>query len=324
MVIDNNSASLNAGAFVADMSNPQLVSGNTVNIEKKTTKISGVSNKLANFVRLLNPSSYEKREAEARLIRTESFIDCAKLLKQQFPFISNERAVLEALGYRVTNDQVSNIGKIFFDATRNFSADRINEADISPESRDAIIENSKNAYDEYAQKIWSKLLSNEIENPGSISKKAISILGEMDSNDARDFEHMCTYLLPDPDISVLILHEDQKYTFNDGNFNYDLRNKFESFGLINTSTAHIVYVPPKELVKIIFKEHKILNLINNSDEEKELSFSPALTQYGKELASLCREIWGTAPDILEFTRQIASDQGFIPYEYDEKESNKNV
>lgn len=80
----------------------------------------------------------------------------------------------------------------------------------------------------------------------------------------------------------------------------------------------------KKLVKIIFKEHKILNLINNSDEEKELSFSPALTQYGKELASLCREIWGTAPDVLEFTRQIASDQGFIPYEYDEKESNKNV
>lgn len=43
------------------------------------------------------------------------------------------------------------------------------------------------------QEIWGAILANEVNRPGAISKRAMSILSTMDRDDAVSFEKLCSY-----------------------------------------------------------------------------------------------------------------------------------
>jgi hypothetical protein len=66
-----------------------------------------------------------------------------------------------------------------------------NPDDLKPEWADEFAEHAGSKYDSDAQEIWARLLAGELNSPGTFSRKAMRVLDDMESEDARAFETLC-------------------------------------------------------------------------------------------------------------------------------------
>lgn len=57
------------------------------------------------------------------------------------------------------------------------------------------LDGCKNVSDETVQDCWAKLLAGETDNPGTFSKKTLSVLRDMDKKDVRLFEEFCQFVV---------------------------------------------------------------------------------------------------------------------------------
>lgn len=263
------------------------------------------------FLRLMNPVRYEEREAEARAIQTQSFIDSVKSVRESLPFATEQRAVMEALGYRMSNEQADNMMAAIDGAQGVLDRAGGNIRPLTPEIRDAIVDGAKSAYDDEARKIWSRLIAEEASSSGSFSKRTVSILSNMSRNEVDVFRRFCSYCIPN-ELPLAVLHPtpDDGGGFNGGAFTYEMRNVLESIGLINCGTRSEIRVPAKRTMLIRFNGND-LAIENPREVDAKLSFSPVVTEYGIELSTLCSDDIGTAPDIAEYITLIAKKQGFV-------------
>lgn len=77
----------------------------------------------------------------------------------------------------------------------SYAAPRIDDPEkvrnVDPEWADKHREHAEKAYDEETQQLWGRVLAGEINAPGSFSKRSMSILADMEQEDARAFEKLC-------------------------------------------------------------------------------------------------------------------------------------
>src|SRR5690606_2950141 len=105
-------------------------------------------------------------------------------------------------------------------------------------------EKSKLISDEEMQLLWSRILSEEANFPGTFSKRTLAILSSLDKADAILFQKLCSFCwdicpFPDGEISrvpFIYLPEHQAFYKSRG-VAFDQLKHLESIGLINHSGA---------------------------------------------------------------------------------------
>ena len=136
-------AEINQSASASAEANLLKCSGNTVNFNQAPSNIVSGPTGIAKIARTIAPVWYEKREAKALSVRANSLAETAQRLKEQFPVMSDRRAVMEALGYRMTNEQADNVCEVLSGAQEIIGDSDEVEGSVSPEIRDIIVEGSK-------------------------------------------------------------------------------------------------------------------------------------------------------------------------------------
>jgi hypothetical protein len=71
-----------------------------------------------------------------------------------------------------------------------------------PAKLDRILEGASKAYDEEAQRLWGRLLANEIVNPGRFSLRTLDVLRNLSSEEAQLFAKVCRFAINDPGILI--------------------------------------------------------------------------------------------------------------------------
>ena len=272
---------------------------------------------IAKLVRTIAPVWYEKREAEALSVRTDSLVETARHIKKQFPVVSERRAIMEALGYRMTNEQADNVIEVMSRSQEELKPEEGALGYVLPEARDAIIEGSKEAYDEEARTMWAKLIAGEMRSPGTFSKKSMAILSEMSSEDARLFETLCSFCIElnitpsdtgsdyyDP--IVIFVKDDGRSSYNNGSFPLMDTNRLELLGLVTTTLTRTLTFSPALSMPFRVGE-RIVRFACKGESEVKVTFNAVLTKYGMELSKLCD--LGANREAVDLLKKVAERNG---------------
>lgn len=92
---------------------------------------------------------------------------------------------------RIGCDRLSNV--ISFTAELEPDTSRVDE--IDPSWAEAFRDHAEHAVDEEAQRTWAAILAGEMERPGSVSKRTMSILSDMGRAEAESFSLLCSQCL---------------------------------------------------------------------------------------------------------------------------------
>lgn len=306
----NQSASASAEANIAKFT------GNTVNFNQAPSSIVSGPNGIAKLVRAVAPVWYEKREAEALSVRTDSLIETAKRIKEQFPVMSERRAVMEALGYRMTNEQADNVFSVMSQAQDNLSGDERISGAVSPEARDYIVEGSKAAYEEDVRSLWARLTAGEMEQPGTYSKRSMSILSDMSREEALVFSKLCsTSIFVNPrgnrTLTAVLREDKSKGTYNNGLLSVEDLDVLSSLGLITTMTWRTLHLEGNQL-GLIEVDGRLVPMKNPSNEKKSIAFSQIrFLREGLILSTLCEV--GSFEYLPQIVNEVISASGLVSH-----------
>lgn len=298
------SGDLNQSASASAEANAVKLSGNTVNVNLSSVGTFDKPGSLARIVRLVNPVYYERREAEARAIRVESVMSAAKRIYDEFPNMSERRSVMEAMGYRMTNEQADNVVKVLEEARENLDSRGRRAKGLLPEARDTIFEGSRGAYDEDVRSLWARLVAEEATYPGVFSLRTLRVLSSMDATDVRDFSTLCTCIVRNERAKIyrdkvhVLLHSSRSGShLNGGAFDYERLSSLQSIGLLSTSVFDVKGLNPGQTLELSTASSVVIAR-NDHAEPRACSFHVSLTRAGLELSTLCE--WGTCPNLDEF------------------------
>lgn len=150
--------------------------------------------------------------------------------------------------------------------------------------------------DESMQVIWGKILSGEINKPGTYSKRLLDVLSKMSTNEAKAFRKVCDYSVtinfgneidaPFNPIPVLV-KDDGKGSFNNGSVPIESLGILDSIGLVDSSLMFNMKFAPS--FSIPFRVgSSVMAVKNDGDKECRLNLKNAVfLPLGKELAKVC-------------------------------------
>ena len=308
-------AEIKQSASASAEANLVKCSGNTVNFNQAPNNIVSGPTGIAKLVRTIAPVWYEKREAKALSVRANSLAETAHRLKEQFPVMSDRRAVMESLGYRMTNEQADNVCEVLSGAQEIIGDSDEVEGSVSPEIRDIIVEGSKGAYDDRVRDMWKRLVSGVVRTPGSFSKRTVSALADMDSDDARSFQMLCSFCVRGfsdgkKTDDILVVMESEAGLINGGAMTFSDKDSLVSLGLLSSETVKSATIKPGQSTNVASSD-RIFTIANRSDKEKEIFFSPTLTRQGLELSQICLDEIGTAEGLPVSLRKMLVVQGLV-------------
>lgn len=191
---------------------------------------------------------------------------------------------------------------------------------------DRFFESASNASEESVQRIWGRILSNEIKHKGSTPRSVISILSEIDSQIAQAFTVLCNQrlivvaldenesVLPGSVINEVVVFDDNGYYSRKGLDLFTI-NELESVGLISTSSlGYTKSLPSASKVLIsdgIFTDCVLLN-------DNTLFFgSVMLTRAGLYLSSIVN------PNFAHDQRDVMKEY-YSKYGFKIEETNKKI
>ncbi len=186
-------------------------------------------------------------KAQASSIRTlskahsEAEIESITMFKDAF---GDEDGVVLARAFILAKSQQSNLDEIGEKALKYITRP-ISENPIDPDWKNDFVDKAKNISNRDFKEIWGKILAQEIEEPGLISKRTLDILYKLTPTEARLFETFCSISMYDSNNrQALFVHEDF-LTFDDYyhmfNINYLDLLLMDEAGLIKSETVLFKY-----------------------------------------------------------------------------------
>lgn len=190
-------------------------------------------------------------------------------------------------------------------------SDEANPGDIDPEWAENFRDHAEKVSTKEVQQVWAKMLAGEINKPGSFSKRTMSILADMSAYECEAFAKLCSFSIASPNSNMpplVVLYEKKDVPdFNDGAFTYDERSSLEALGLIDCGLIRNLTL--EKGGKLLFNIGSLtIEITNNTDSKRKLGFSPLLTRFGCELASICK--LGNGNQLHEYLTAMAIEQGF--------------
>ena len=117
-----------------------------------------------------------KAEADAMLIFADAEIEVAKRAARRL-------AVQEVRRQENIEMIVESAAKLL--------PETVSEEPVDPDWMSRFFADAADVSDEHLQKIWAKLLAQEVAEPNACSRRTLSILKEMNRDDAKRFERLC-------------------------------------------------------------------------------------------------------------------------------------
>lgn len=142
--------------------------------------------------------------------------------------------------------------------------------------------------DDEMQKLWSRVLIGEANDPGRYSKRTVNFLSDLDKSDAELFTNLCGFAWNFAYLTALVFDE-KADIYNKHNINYGTLMHLDSIGFIqfNAITGFFRTHLPKNFLVSYYGTP--LNLEMPKDADNELPIGKAfLTHIGKELAPICK------------------------------------
>ena len=134
------------------------------------------------------------------------------------------------------------------------------------------------------QKLWSQLLSGEVESPGRTSLRTLDVLRNMTSGEAQKFEDACNYVFDQMIIFNSTGHDASETAMDYPEIAYGNLFLLQDAGLINIETKQLTIRPVKHNDYSLILYHNLLLKISPREKQFPLGIpSFPLTSAGKEL-----------------------------------------
>ena len=147
-------------------------------------------------------------------------------------------------------------------------------ADLAPDWATAFYDSAKGSSDEEIQVLWGKILAGEIAHHGKFSKRTLSILKNMESEEAKHFVELVPLLIAKETVPEFIFQNNEFFQYN------DLQTLMDC-GIVNSSDGLYTYTGLDQVLLPGFK------LISKNTDVKELYLEGfALTDAGLQLCQL--------------------------------------
>ncbi|WP_051946212.1 DUF2806 domain-containing protein [Verrucomicrobium sp. BvORR106] len=136
------------------------------------------------------------------------------------------------------------------------------------------------------QDLWSKVLSGEVNKPGTYSKRTVNFLAELEKSDAEMFSNMLNFLLHLGHPTPLIFKEEEPiYTTNGVTFSSI--QQLEAIGLIRYETFGLSKKSLPTQFRVVYHK-EVLEMDLSSQRDTALPVGRVLlTQMGLQLRKLC-------------------------------------
>ena len=233
------------------------------------------------------------------------------------PTVSPERAYLMAMtGLMFTERQTENLLAVLRSVAES-TGGAADPSVIPSMARDKILSGSCEADDENARVMWAKLIAGEMRKPGTFSKKSMSILSEMNSEEAKLFEKLCSFCIElNVDLNnsnieyydpiVVLIHDDDASSYNNGSFSIMDINRLELLGLVSTNLSRTLSFHPNLQMPYRIGERVVLFACKGENEVK-VRLDAVLTNYGTELSRLCDH--GASQGAIDVLKKVAEKKG---------------
>ena len=208
--------------------------------------------------------------------------------------------------------KLRNIGRVFNFAADELANDEVTDEEIAPDWGTQAIDHIGNVGQEELQKIWARLLVQEIRNPGATSKRTLFALRNLSTEDALRFASVCPFVLGSGwgvfrDDGLTHLGDDPIEGIEELEFNNLL--KIQDCGLIDADSLGLgmvlKWVPRQRGTLRSFLEYQggLLVFEHNGAEDNPLKTLPGrrLTESGREIFAITQP----SPD-LTYLSQLAS------------------
>lgn len=197
---------------------------------------------------------------------------------------AERQALLKRAAHRLAIQEVrrqKNIESIINQSVKNLP-ETVSSEPVDPDWISRFFDECKDVSNEDLQKLWARLLANEVAMPKSCSRKTLTILKDLSSNDANLFNKLCSlvwlkndsYFIP-YDLSYIVNSQLMKYGLS-----YAECLHFESIGLIHSKLDIMVTINSGENITYFNRNH--ICYIQPSNMQAEISCFP-FTRSGIEL-----------------------------------------
>ena len=162
-------------------------------------------------------------------------------------------------------------------------------------------DNAKFISNELIQNLWAKLLAGEANKPGSISKKTLKVLSDLDTEDAISFNKLCSFVFYVNNVPQVFIFNSEDEFYNNY-ISFDVLNNLNTLGLIsmNSFLGYMMGDLPKHY-SMIYGDNKIQITGKNETDNKLACGKCILTKAGTELVQFCSPIYEKT--IFEITYQ---------------------
>ena len=240
-----------------------------------TVLIEKISDAVGGLFKPYQVKRIAKAEAEAQLIDAETQIQITDLHRRAMHRFVEEEA-----------QKQSNIE----DITKN-SLPLLEDHSKPDELNDDWITNffdkCRIISDKEMQQLWSSVLANEANQPGTYSKRTVNLLSDLDKSDAALFTKLCGFGWMIGNVCPLV-YDSQNKIYNDLGINFNSLQHLDSLGLVNfnpISKFHRTGIP-KNITIHYFGTPVILALPKDDENNFELGHV-TLTNAGQQLAQIC-------------------------------------
>jgi len=264
----------------------------TVLIEKISDAIGGIF-KPRQIIRVA------KAEAEADRIRAKSEIQVEDIHRRALARFLSEEA-----------QKQSNIEEITRKALPRLS-EKAEPQKIEDDWITNFFDKCRIVSNEEMQALWSRVLTQEANKPGTVSKRTVNLLGDLDKSDAELFKNLCCFCW-DLGSPTPVIFEFREPIYNRFGINFQSLNHLESLGLIQfneiTGFNFERLDSTQKIVVAYFEKHLELELTPKSGPKIEFGHV-MLSHSGIELAPIC----GAAPveEFFDYVCKQWSDKGLI-------------
>lgn len=144
---------------------------------------------------------------------------------------------------------------------------------------------------DFIQNLWAKLLAGEANKPGSISKKTLNILSELDTEDALAFTKLCSFIFYIENEPHIFMFDSDNDVYNNY-ISFDTLNNLNTLGLIsmNSFLGYMVGDFPKQYLMIYGNKKIQVSGTNESNNRLDCG-KCILTKAGRELVQFCTPIY---------------------------------
>lgn len=239
-----------------------------------------------------------KAQAEADLIAAKSEIAISDIQRRALGRLVAEEAKKQSNIEDITKEAIT------------FLKDNSRPEKMDDDWVSNFFEKSRVVSDKEMQSLWSQLLASEANSPGSVSKRAVNLLADLDKGDAELFSRLCNLgWRMGGNYIPLLFGESDSIALRNG-LNYEALGHLESLGLIRLTS-------PGEFV-LNFIGDKVILPINYFDKTLTLEFNAStplkvgkilLTKTGGQIARVAST--GPIEGVFEYVQEKFSARNIL-------------